>query len=295
VGVGLLFAIPNPVTDAASQYIPVPATETVDEAATLPVAEPAALPMAEPAQAQVAYASAEQATAEPVTSAADAQPTPAPVEEAPVLEALPPTAPVMLADPPAVQPAPPAVRQVALNPGGVVAGIATICQPAAAAVDPATGAPLPMPATPGGGPAAGFFVTFFQNGQVLAQTTTDAAGNFRVSGLAPGVYSVVVSRDTCASAYTVEVQPPGAGVPDQLLICAGPCEEYTEVVGQEQPFGMMGGVMGGGMMGGGGGGGDMGGFGSLLGLAGLAGLAGLSDDDDGRIITEQILVSPFVP
>ena len=282
VGVGLLFAIPNPITDAAGEYLPLPIAKPVEEAVGASLAGPAAVQMAKATVDQpapgIARAAAEAAAPQlnPPASALPLaqQPVSAPVVVDQLAQedaAVPDTENVAMEDPPA--PSPSDVRAVALGANGVVPGQVVV-------------------EAPGNPPAVGYVVTFSKDGQVVGQATTDGAGRFQIPGIEPGLYSVVVSNADVTVAYTVEVLSgeAAADAPPELLLSVPPGGDLPV---PDEEFGMMGGVMGGGMSGGGGGG-EMGGLGSMLGLLGLAGLAA-SDDDGGMLITTEILGTPFCP
>lgn len=57
-------------------------------------------------------------------------------------------------------------------------------------------------------PLANLYVAFIRDGQVVAQTQTDAQGNFTVTGVAPGLYSLAVAGAGGFAAYSVMVTRP---------------------------------------------------------------------------------------
>ena len=184
--------------------------------------------------------------------------------------------PVAMADAlPVEEPAEPAVKTVAMNAPGQVAG--RVLHPNA------EGGPIDEP-------AEGYTVSFIQNGEVIGQTTTDANGNYTVSGLSPGLYNVTITHGNGVTAYTVQVLPAteaGPEVPDELIVRAGPFAEVPPIqvppVYYQGPPGPPGAP--------GGGGGD--GLGAALGLAGIglgAAALGMGGGNGGVVIA-----SPFIP
>lgn len=67
---------------------------------------------------------------------------------------------------------------------------------------------LPTATGQAGIPLANLFVAFIRGGQVVAQTQTDARGNFTVTGVAPGLYSLAVAGAGGFAAYSVMVIQP---------------------------------------------------------------------------------------
>lgn len=142
-------------------------------------------------------------------------------------------------------------------------------------------------------------VHFLQGGRVVGTAVVEPTGDFVISGLVPGVYSVVGTGKDGVFAIGIDVV--GAGVQPAFNPASGDAtpvslrkahggfaiaavrglsqyeEELAECLPEEMcPFGAAYGGGGGGFGGGGGGGFPLG----LLGLAGLAGLAGLDGGDD---------------
>ncbi len=68
----------------------------------------------------------------------------------------------------------------------------------------------PTETGPGGIPLANLYIAFIHGGQVVAQTQTDARGNFTLTGLSPGLYSLAVAGAGGFAAYSVEVRRPEA-------------------------------------------------------------------------------------
>jgi hypothetical protein len=164
-------------------------------------------------------------------------------------------------------------------------------------------------------PLAGATVTFMQNREVKAQTSTDTNGIYKITGLSPGgVYSVFVTHTEYIAVFgTVVRSADDAPILPEETVAADSDEDvalvsrerlaslmldnglnstqgassgdFQSFFGDQQgtPFagdvatGAVGGSGGGGAPGGGGG------LGGLAALAGLAGLAGISGGDDGAV------------
>jgi hypothetical protein len=133
------------------------------------------------------------------------------------------------------------------------------------------------------------------NGQIVATVRSDEFGNFQISGLGPGVYSVVAQTGSLYGVFSLAVleYDPNAPREEMTLNLTLVAAEEELSQGEEilppygaEPYGMTNGF------GGGGGGGGGGGFGlGLVGLAALAGLAGIGDGGG----DSALVSSPFFP
>ncbi len=135
-------------------------------------------------------------------------------------------------------------------------------------------------------------VSFLQNGQVVASAQSDEFGRFQVTGLRPGVYSVIASGPDGFAAVSVQVLPFAADASKEqvtLELTLVPLGDTlsdmlageTTAAAATTPSGATGGS--------GGGGGGGGGFGLLaagLGIAGLSvGIAALAEKKPASPVT----------
>lgn len=150
---------------------------------------------------------------------------------------------------------------------------------------------------------SGALVHLIRDGKVVAHVETQLEGRFEVSGLAPGVYSVVVIDERGFSSSAFQVVGAGQEAAHTSMLCTMVShDDFQAATGDNEGLALAhgprccdGGLAQEGGAGGGGGGGG-GGFGGLLGwglgAAGLGvGIAALADDDGGR----QPAASPVLP
>ncbi|QDS89494.1 hypothetical protein EC9_36940 [Rosistilla ulvae] len=150
-------------------------------------------------------------------------------------------------------------------------------------------------------------VTILQGGTAIKRSTANAAGQFTVAGLQPGVYGVIaagqlgytafsfeaVAAPTVSAVQPVSMRTNAAVVGSQLVCCLVPASMLNQTIdavrnAYESTGGVANAAAGNGAtpaggssgMGGGGGGGGAGGLGALAGLAAAAAVLA-SDDDDG--------------
>ena len=71
---------------------------------------------------------------------------------------------------------------------------------------------LPAPAGQPRAPLANHYVAFVRGGQVVAETHTDANGNFALTGVSSGIYSVAFAGPSGFGAYSTGVRQPDAHV-----------------------------------------------------------------------------------
>ena len=108
------------------------------------------------------------------------------------------------------------VRSLAL----VLALLATTALPALAQQEGSVAGTVKDPAT--GRPVAGAHVdAVTADGRVVASTTTDAQGNYRVSGLRPGTYAVVIKNEGGSESRLDAVVSAGQSATVNVEISAG--------------------------------------------------------------------------